>query len=100
MPTVSTLVAQTETRAADNRIIRCDSMIITTIRGGNFSGEKNFLSPFEVRIERFSDSNLSCVMFFCMRYERDHVIDLSNFKRPDKLTREKEERKNRDELER
>lgn len=37
---------------------------------------------------------------FCMRYERDHVIDLSNFKRPDKLTREKEERKNRDELER
>lgn len=99
MPTVSTLVAQTETRAADNRIIRCDSMIITTIRGGNFSGEKNFLSPFEVRIERFSDSNLSCVMFFACDTSAN-VIDLSNFKRPDKLTREKEERKNRDELER
>lgn len=96
MPTVSTLVAQTETRAADNRIIRCDSMIITTIIRGE---RKIFLSPFEVRIERFSDSNLSCVMFFACDTSAN-VIDLSNFKRPDKLTREKEERKNRDELER
>lgn len=96
MPTVSTLVAQTETRAADNRIIRCDSMIITTIIRGE---RKIFLSPFEVRIERFTDSNLSWVMFFACDTSAN-VIDLSNFKRPDKLTREKEERKNRDELER
>lgn len=96
MPTVSTLVAQTETRAADNRIIRCDSMIITTIIRGE---RKIFLSPFEVRIERFTDSNLSWVMFFACDTSAN-VIDLSNFKRPDKLTREKEERKNRNELER